>query len=174
MKHEPLVLAILIPVPLIAPAAGVDAFDVIWNAPSANHHGSMPLGNGDIALNAWMTGDGDLHFYISKTDAWDDNARLLKVGKVRVHFEPNPIATGKFFRQELKLNEGCIEITTGEPGTSAQSAIRNPQSGSGWTPTSPSSTSLPKASRRSRRPLSSNSGGRIRRTWPSCRPAMCS
>ena len=96
-------------------AAPTDAFDVVWDSPSANHHGSMPLGNGDIALNAWMTPDGDLQFYISKTDAWDDNARLLKVGKVRLHFEPNPIVTGRAFRQELKLGEGRIEITAGDP-----------------------------------------------------------
>lgn len=92
-------------------AAPVDADNVIWDTPSANHHGSMPLGNGDIALNAWMTQDGDLQFYISKTDAWDDNARLVKIGKVRVHLEPNPIVTGHAFRQELKLSQGCLEIT---------------------------------------------------------------
>ena len=98
---------------LAAPGASIDAFNVVWDSPSADHHGSMPLGNGDIALNAWMTKEGDLHFYIGKTDAWDDNARLLKVGKVRLHFEPNPIATGQAFRQEIKLKEGCIEITAG-------------------------------------------------------------
>jgi hypothetical protein len=110
--------------PIAAPAAGPDAFNLVWDSPSANHHASMPLGNGDIALNAWMTQDGDLQFYISKTDAWDDNARLVKVGKVRVHFEPNPITTGNAFRQELKLNEGCIEITIGAPTAASQSAIR--------------------------------------------------
>src|ERR1035441_4559143 len=115
-------------VPLAAPAAGPDAFNVVWDSPSANHHGSMPLGNGDIALNAWMTKDGDLQFYISKTDAWDDNARSVKVGKVRVHFEPNPVATGKAFRQVLRLNDGCIEITVGDASASAQSAMSNPQS----------------------------------------------
>ena len=104
--------------PLAVCAAGPDAYNVVWDSPSANHHGSMPLGNGDIALNAWMTPDGDLHFYISKTDAWDDNARLLKVGKVRIHFEPNPVATAKAYRQELKLNEGCMEIRLGaDPST---------------------------------------------------------
>ncbi len=96
-------------------AAPVDRYNVVWNSPSANHHGSMPLGNGDIALNAWATPEGDLHFYIGKTDAWDDNARLVKVGKVRVHFEPNPFGAGKAFRQELKLNAGCIEISAGDP-----------------------------------------------------------
>jgi hypothetical protein len=95
-------------------AAPVDAYHVVWESPSVDHHGSMPLGNGDIALNAWMTGDGDLHFYISKTDAWEDNARLVKVGKVRLRFEPNPIQPGAPFRQELKLEEGCIEISAGK------------------------------------------------------------
>src|ERR1035438_1064315 len=110
-----------------ARSAPVDEFNVVWDSPSANHHGSMPLGNGDIALNAWMTKDGDLQFYISKTDAWDDNARSVKVGKVRVHFEPNPITTGIAFRQELRLNEGCIEITTGAPTAASQLAIGNRQ-----------------------------------------------
>ena len=111
-----------------APGAPVDAFNVAWDSPSANHHGSMPIGNGDITLNAWMTKDGDLQFYIGKTDAWDDNARLLKVGKVRVHFEPNPIIPGQAFRQELRLSEGCIEITTGDATPSKQSPIANRQS----------------------------------------------
>jgi len=99
-------------------AAPIDAYDVVWDSPSADHHGSMPLGNGDIALNAWMTADGDLQFYISKTDAWDDYARLVKVGKVRVHFSPNPIVAGEPFHQELKLAEGCIEITAGNKAKS--------------------------------------------------------
>ncbi len=106
----------------------------------------MPLGNGDIALNAWMTADGDLHFYIGKTDAWDDNARLVKVGKVRVHFEPNPILPGAAFRQELNLREGGLEITIGAPSTGGippgASRIEQPVArlASGWTLTTRSST----------------------------------
>jgi hypothetical protein len=99
---------------LAVSSAPLDQYNVVWDSPSADHYGSMPLGNGDVALNAWMTKDGDLQFYISKTDAWDDNARLLKVGKVRLHFEPNPITPGQPFRQELKLAEGCIEIVSGK------------------------------------------------------------
>ena len=52
----------------------------------------MPPGNGDIALNAWTSRKGDLHFCISKTDAWHDNARLFNVGKVRLQPAPNPIS----------------------------------------------------------------------------------
>ena len=50
-------------------------YNVRWDSVGGSSKASMPLGNGDIALNAWMTKDGDLQFYISKTDAWDDNAR---------------------------------------------------------------------------------------------------
>lgn len=50
--------------------APVDAFNVVWDSPSVNHHGSMPLGNGDVTLNAWITAEGDLQFYIGKIDAW--------------------------------------------------------------------------------------------------------
>jgi hypothetical protein len=96
-----------------AAAVAPDAYNVIWDSPSADHQGSMPLGNGDIALNAWVEPDGDLRFYISKSDAWDENARLLKVGRVRIHFEPSLWKAGQPFRQELKLGEGCVEITSG-------------------------------------------------------------
>jgi hypothetical protein len=102
----------------------VDRYNVIWDSPSADHHGSMPLGNPAIGLNAWMTATGDLQFYIGKPDAWDDNGRLVKVGKVRVHFEPNPIVPGRPFRQELKLGHGSIEITAGRPGSPGSTVIR--------------------------------------------------
>ena len=58
--------------------------NVIWTTPSLGSSGSMPLGNGDIGLNVWAEQDGDLMFYIGKTDAWDESARLLKLGRVRV------------------------------------------------------------------------------------------
>jgi hypothetical protein len=95
---------------LAAAAQTPTCYNVVWDAPSADCHGSMPLGNGDIGLNAWAQPDGSLHLLISKTDAWDDNARLVKVGEVVVHFAPDTFA-GQF-RQELKLEEGCIEISS--------------------------------------------------------------
>ena len=50
-------------------------------------------------------------FLISKTDAWDENGRLCKIGRVRVKFDP-PLAVKVRFRQELKLREGVIAIET--------------------------------------------------------------
>ena len=60
--------------------SGPRRYDVTWESPSKGAAGSMPLGNGDIGLNAWVEENGDLAFYISKTDSWGDNGRLLKVG----------------------------------------------------------------------------------------------
>jgi hypothetical protein len=74
----------------------------------------MPIGNGDIGMNVWVEQNGDLLLLISKTDAWCENSRLLKLGRVRVSLSPNPFPPGKPFRQELKLREGAIEITGGD------------------------------------------------------------
>ncbi|MCY2930664.1 MAG: DUF5703 domain-containing protein [Planctomycetota bacterium] len=94
----------------------LDEYDVIWDSPSENARGSMPLGNGDIALNAWVEADGDLQFYIGKTDAWDDNSRLLKVGRVRVSLSPNPFREGGTFRQALRLRGAEMVVTASAPG----------------------------------------------------------
>ncbi len=91
----------------------LDASNVVWDSPSVDSSGSMPLGNGDLGLNLWVEKGGDLLFYLGKTDAWDEHARLLKLGRVRVRIEPNPFREGSFFRQELKLRQGEIRIAAG-------------------------------------------------------------
>ncbi len=88
-------------------------YNVIWETPSKDSSGSMPIGNGDIGLNVWVEEGGDLLFYISKTDAWSENARLLKLGMVRVKLSPNPFEKGMPFKQTLKLRQGEIEIIGG-------------------------------------------------------------
>ncbi len=91
----------------------LDDYNVIWNSPSRDYNGTMPIGNGDIALNAWVEPSGDLLFYISKTDSWGDNSRLLKVGKVRISLTPNPFKYSKDFQQTLDLKQGMIEVQYG-------------------------------------------------------------
>jgi len=90
-------------------------YNVVWNSPSENSLGSMPAGNGDIGVNLWVEENGDLLFYLSKTDAWSGNARLLKIGKVRLSLTPNPFKKGKPFLQELKVEDGLIHIVAGDP-----------------------------------------------------------
>ena len=110
------VMAILIARITLAAAAGihgasVSEFNVVWDSPSTNHDGSMPIGNGETGMNLWVEPDGDLVFLISRTDSWDENERLCKLGRVRIQFDPG--LAGPAFRQELKLHSGEIEILGG-------------------------------------------------------------
>lgn len=98
--------------PAAKPGNPLDACNVVWDSPSKDSGGSMPLGNGDIGLNAWVEQNGDLVFFISKTDAWSESGRLVKLGQVRVKFDP-PFAVMEGFRQELILREGAILIECG-------------------------------------------------------------
>jgi hypothetical protein len=116
----------------------LDSFNIIWTTPGPGSAESMPLGNGDIGLNAWVDKAGDLLFYISKTDAWGDQVTpgmnpwmrrggiLSKLGLVRVSFtrqgaaqvKPEDSGTSgigaKAFRQVLRLRQGGIWIQEGE------------------------------------------------------------
>ncbi len=91
----------------------LDKYNVVWNTPSQDVSGTMPLGNGDIGINLWSEPNGDLLFYISKTDSWSENGRLLKLGRVRLALSPNPFTEEKPFRQTLRLREGEIAISAG-------------------------------------------------------------
>jgi len=90
------------------------AADVVWDSPSTNSLGSMPLGNGDIGANVWVEPSGDLLLLLSKTDAFDEFNRLLKIGRVRIKTDPSLIQSGQPFRQRLNLHDGCIDIQSGK------------------------------------------------------------
>jgi len=95
----------------------LDACNVNWDVPGPTSSQSMPIGNGDIGLNVWVEPNGDLAFYIGKTDTWNGDVfgskGLMKVGGVHVSLSPNPLVTGAPFFQSLKLNKGEIQITEG-------------------------------------------------------------
>jgi hypothetical protein len=92
----------------------LDRYNVVWTAPSKDSAGSMPLGNGQVGLNLWVEQNGDLIFYVDRTDSYSEASRLLKVGRVRVSLSPNPFAAGSPFRQELRLRDGLCEIAAGQ------------------------------------------------------------
>jgi len=102
----------------VLPCAGADdalvKYNVVWESPSKDASGSMPLGNGDIGVNAWVEPSGDLLFYVGKTDAWSENGRLLKVGRLRLHCSPVAQAVAGTFRQELRLEQGEMVVDLGE------------------------------------------------------------
>ena len=89
-------------------------YEITWLSPSVDEGGSMPLGNGDIGINAWVQNDGNLYFYIAKTDAWDAFNSLLKIGRIRVRFSPNPFENQDLFEQHLDLDRGQIIIHAGK------------------------------------------------------------
>ena len=95
---------------LNAQAESIARCNVSWDTPGKDYKDSMPIGNGDIGLNVWTEQNGDLVFLIGKTDAWSENGQLVKLGRVRVKTTPNSFTKGRNFHQELRLNEGEIQI----------------------------------------------------------------
>ncbi len=95
-------------------------YNTIWTSQSKNSSESMPCGGGDIGLNVWVE-NNELLFYIGKSDAFDENNGLDKLGRVRIKFSPNPFGE-KGFKQELDLNSGFVKIS-GVNGETAIEAI---------------------------------------------------
>ncbi|MEN9468489.1 MAG: hypothetical protein RL630_222 [Verrucomicrobiota bacterium] len=90
-----------------------EKYNVVWDSPSKDYNGSMPIGNGDIGANVWVEPTGDLIFYVSKTDAWSGGGpdpELLKLGRFRVRLDKPLFQEGAIFRQELDLKTGSIMI----------------------------------------------------------------
>jgi alpha-L-fucosidase 2 len=114
------------------PAVTPDSFDVSWDTPGPGSAQSMPIGNGDIGLNVWTAANGDLVFYISKTDAWGGETDpamdpwmkqggvLMKLGAVRLSLHPAPLLPDSHsrvdaaFRQVLRLRDGEVLVREGE------------------------------------------------------------
>ena len=88
-------------------------YDVSWDSLGFYSAQSMPLGNGDIALNVWTEQNGDVLFYISKSDAWSEAGNLVKLGRVRVSLTPNPFINSAPFQQVLYLKDSKIQISGG-------------------------------------------------------------
>ncbi len=85
-------------------------YNVLWESPSKDATGQMPLGNGDIAAGVYAIEDGDLYLLLAKNDALTYNGDIFKTGRVRVSITPNPFVSGKPFRQTLDLSTGSIRI----------------------------------------------------------------
>ncbi|MDR1141249.1 MAG: DUF5703 domain-containing protein, partial [Planctomycetaceae bacterium] len=83
-------------------------YEVVWDSPSKNVYETMPLGNGEVAVNVWIDEAGILRFYISRIDSIDENGQLLKVGGVKI-CPSNPPATHDNFKQTLDIKRGILE-----------------------------------------------------------------
>lgn len=94
-------------------SSGADSQVIVWHELGTDENQSMPLGNGDIALNAWTEQNGDLVMLIAKGDAFSENAQLLKLGRVRVSLSPNPFVGKADFTQRLTIEDGRLELRSG-------------------------------------------------------------
>jgi len=103
-------LFIIITINLFAQAEYPGKYNVIWNSPSTDASGQMPLGNGDIAAGVYGIEDDALYLLLSKNDAFTYNGDIFKTGRVRVSLSPNPFSAGKAFKQCLDLLTGSISI----------------------------------------------------------------
>ncbi|HAZ04625.1 MAG: hypothetical protein A2W90_06860 [Bacteroidetes bacterium GWF2_42_66] len=105
--------SILVSLSLYAQITTLEDYNIQWNTPGINSQGSMPIGNGDIGANVWVEENGDLVFYVSKTDAWNEYGHLLKLGKIRISIHPSQY-NNKSFSQKLELEKGRMIITYGD------------------------------------------------------------
>jgi Domain of unknown function (DUF5703) len=87
-------------------SANLDNLNVVWDSPSTDCNGTMPIGNGDLAANVRVEPDGDLLLYLSKSDAWSSGQELLKLGRVRVRLDQPLVREGGRFKQTLDLRTG--------------------------------------------------------------------
>ena len=82
--------------------------DIRWSSASTSATDSMPIGNGEVVLNAWTdAASGEICLLIARTDSFSEISRILKVGRVRVKLTPNPFVAGAF-EQHLDLYNGRI------------------------------------------------------------------
>jgi arylsulfatase A-like enzyme len=98
---------------MVAQAAVLPSYNVIWDSPSVDSLDSMPLsGRSGAGANVWVQ-DGSIWLYLGHSGAYDEQGRLLKLGCVRI----TPVELklgGKGFRQELDLPSGAITIQQGD------------------------------------------------------------
>ncbi|MEI6322896.1 MAG: DUF5703 domain-containing protein [bacterium] len=92
------------------PAEAMRRYNVIWNSPSKNAAGIMPIGNGDVAAGVYAIENGDLYLLLAKNDAYTYQGDLFKTGRVKISLDPNPLQSGKPFQQTLDLATGSILI----------------------------------------------------------------
>ncbi|KFC60059.1 hypothetical protein FEM08_11700 [Flavobacterium gilvum] len=89
------------------------SYQVVWETPSKNALGSMPLsGRKGAGANVWVQ-DNSVWVYLSHNGAYDEQGRLLKLGCLRI--TPQEIHLGKpGFKQILDIETGTIRILQGD------------------------------------------------------------
>lgn len=94
-----------------------DRYDIQWTTPSRNVAGNMPIGAGDMACNVWVEqSTGDLLFYIQRSGSFTEIGEHIKLGRIRITLDPNPLLNCESFSQQLVLKDGYIAIRASGKG----------------------------------------------------------
>lgn len=88
----------------------VSACDITYNVLGQSDRSAMPLGDGELAVSAWVTEDGVLHCYLSRSDALSELDRTIKLGEIQLRFSPVQF-TKEAYMQKLRLTKGQIQIS---------------------------------------------------------------
>lgn len=88
----------------------IQRYNVVWDSPSKDPTGQMPLGNGDVAAGVYAIEADALYLLLAKNDAFTYSGDIFKTGRVKVSLTPNPFAKDKPFKQTLDLETGSILI----------------------------------------------------------------
>lgn len=93
-------------------------YRVVWETPSKDWNGTMPLGNGEVGINAYFDASAKLHILLARTDSWDDYGHLAKVGAVEIELtsEQSSENVASTFRQVLDVETGVISAAYGPEG----------------------------------------------------------
>src|SRR5579859_2675469 len=116
----------------IASAIGADGLslvaphDVVWNTFGTNENDSMPIGNGDLAVNVWTEQNGDIVLLLAKADSWTEMGKLVKLGRVRIKLAPSPFVGTSNFAQTLAMEKGAIEIKSRNGSVRVWADANNP------------------------------------------------
>lgn len=110
MKKNSL-LILLFSLSLALNAGDYTPSDYVWTTQSRNSSESMPCGGHDIGMNVWVE-QGDILIYLSQSGWFDENNTLLKAGRLRVHFDGQPLDQSDF-EQRLCLDQGAVTIKGG-------------------------------------------------------------
>ena len=105
-----LCFAILFAFQSVAQSNSPNDFTVIWDSPSEDATGQMPLGNGDIAAGVYAIEEGDLYLLLAKNDAFTYQGDLFKTGRIKVTLSPNPFVSGKSYKQVMDMETGSVQI----------------------------------------------------------------
>jgi len=76
-------------------------YNVVWNSPSKDASGVMPIGNGDIAAGVYAIENGDLYLLLSKNDAFTYVGDIFKTGRCGFRSSPIPSSQEKHFVRRL-------------------------------------------------------------------------